>query len=159
MILLLFLLGLLTRVHGTRIRSNCLAMSTSNRPLIIGLNKYSHDASCCVVDASTGKILYAQAKERITRRKHDGGATGSLLSYALEYVGATLDDIAVVVSNNHHYRLHPFERRAPFAAALGYVQKDILDPMNLVPGAKHYELVSDCIPRLQMSQMPLSHIH
>ena len=56
------------------------------RRLIIGANKYSHDASICVLDANTGVILFTQAKERITGRKHDGGAVGELVDYALEYL-------------------------------------------------------------------------
>jgi len=46
--------------------------------LIIGLNKYSHDASCCIVNASSGKILFSQSKERVTGKKHDGGAVHSI---------------------------------------------------------------------------------
>ena len=38
-------------------------------PLVVGLNKYSHDASICVADAATGEPLLVWAKERLTRRK------------------------------------------------------------------------------------------
>lgn len=112
----------------------------SKRDLIVGLNKYSHDASCCIIEASTGKILFSQAKERVTRKKHDGGHTGDLVEYALEYLGASISDIAVVVSNNHHYRVLPFEKRLPFATALNYVSNDYLKESNLIPNAKHFEL-------------------
>lgn len=47
--------------------------------LIVGLNKYSHDASCAIINADSGQLLFAQAKERITGRKHDGGAVGMRL--------------------------------------------------------------------------------
>ena len=57
-----------------------MSMSTgvSNAALIVGLNKYSHDASCCIVDASSGEILFSQSKERVTGKKHDGGSVQSI---------------------------------------------------------------------------------
>jgi hypothetical protein len=108
--------------------------------LIVGLNKYSHDASCCIVDASSGKVLFTQAKERLTRSKHAGGGVGELVNYGLQAVGATVGDVATVVSNNHHFRVLPFERRLPFAHALGYTPMEYLDPSNLLPNAQHFEL-------------------
>ena len=108
--------------------------------LIVGLNKYSHDASCCIVDASTGKVLFTQAKERLTRSKHAGGGVGELVNYGLQAVGATVGDVATVVSNNHHFRVLPFERRLPFAHALGYTPMEYLDPSNLLSNAQHLEL-------------------
>jgi carbamoyltransferase len=117
-----------------------LQLSMKGGRLIVGLNKYSHDASCCIVDSSNGKVLFSLAKERITRRKHDGGDTGELIKYALEYLRADVKDIALVVSNNHHYRVRQFEKRAPFAAALGYVPQGYVDHYNLLPNAKHLEL-------------------
>jgi hypothetical protein len=119
---------------------NAVIKSVGEKKLILGLNKYSHDASACIVDSSNGKILFAQAKERISRKKHDGGSVGSLVQYALDYVGGTIDDIGLVVSNNHHYRVKPFEKRAPFAASLGYIPKNYLDATNLIPSAKHLEI-------------------
>ena len=112
----------------------------TGQKLILGLNKYSHDASICIVDASDGNILFAQAKERVSRKKHDGGSVGSLVQYALDYVGASIDDVSLVVSNNHHYRVLPFEKRAPFASSLGYIPKSYLDDSNLLPLARHMEL-------------------
>jgi carbamoyltransferase len=113
---------------------------TLNKPLIVGLNKYSHDAACCIVDSTSGKILFSQAKERITRNKHDGGAIGDLLRYGLESIDASVDDIATVVSNNHHHRVLPFERRLPFYKATKYTPDDYSDVMNLLPNAQHLEL-------------------
>ena len=110
------------------------------RPLIVGLNKYSHDASCCIMDSSTGKILFSQAKERISRIKHDGGAIGELLRYGLESIDASIDDIATVVSNNHHHRVLPFERRLPFYRVVNYTPEDYSDVMNILPNAQHLEL-------------------
>ena len=108
--------------------------------LIVGLNKYSHDASCCIVDGTNGKILFSQAKERITRSKHDGGGIGELLNYGLSSIGATVSDVATVVSNNHHHRVLPFERRLPFYDALKYTPGEYNDPSNLLPNAQHLEL-------------------
>jgi len=108
--------------------------------IVVGLNKYSHDASCCLIDAASGKILFSQAKERITRRKHDGGGVGGLLRYALKSVGASTDDIACVVSNNHHHRVLPFEKKIPYYSALNYVSPDYADADNLLLGKRHLEL-------------------
>ena len=89
--------------------------------LIIGVNKYSHDTSICIVDAFQQKILFSQAKERITGRKHDGGGISALIKYGLEYIQADMEDIHTVVSNNHHFRVRPFEARLPFALAMNNV--------------------------------------
>ena len=107
--------------------------------LIVGINKYSHDASCCVLN-SAGKILFAQAKERVTRRKHDGGAVGELISYALDAIGASVDDIKVVVSNNHHNRVLPYEKRLPWYTAMKYCPSSYIEQTNLIQNAKHFEL-------------------
>ena len=108
--------------------------------LIFGLNKYSHDASCCVVDSETGNILFSQAKERVTGRKHDGGSIGSLVRFALNSIGGRLQDVSHVVSNNHHFRVLPYEHRIPFYKALMYAPGDYDDSYNLLSHAKHYEL-------------------
>lgn len=54
--------------------------------LIVGLNKYSHDASCAIINADSGQLLFAQAKERITGRKHDGGAVGMRLHHTCNII-------------------------------------------------------------------------
>lgn len=109
--------------------------------LVIGVNKYSHDASCCIIDASNGKIIYAQAKERISGRKHDGGAINGLIYNGLNSVGAKLQDVKVVVSNNHHFRVAPYEKRVAFNHAMKYnVGEGHTDELNLLSSAKHYEL-------------------
>ena len=46
-----------------------------------------------VVDAIDKKILFSQAKERISGRKHDGGGIASLLKYGLDYIDADISDI------------------------------------------------------------------
>lgn len=124
-------------IHSQFKRPTSRSLSAS---LIVGVNKYSHDASICIVDSTSGAILFTQAKERITGRKHDGGAVGELVDYGLEYLKASRDDISAVVSNNHHFRVHPFEKRIPFASALNYIPNDYTHISNLLPHATHYEL-------------------
>ena len=108
--------------------------------LIVGLSKYSHDASCAILDASNGKLLFNQAKERVTSHKHEGGSTGELLDYAMEYLKADISDIEVVVSNNHIHRVIPYENRLPFYKSLNYITDDYITNSNLLKHAKHYEL-------------------
>jgi predicted NodU family carbamoyl transferase len=93
-----------------------------------------------LISEETGEILFAQAKERLSGRKHDGGGVADLVEYACEFIGAKPEDITTVVSNNHHYRVHPYERRLRFATALKYENPDNLRPSNLLSHAKHYEL-------------------
>ncbi len=108
--------------------------------LIVGLNKYSHDAAVCIIDGDNGEIVFAQAKERISGKKHDGGSCASIVEYGLRSIGASIEDVIIVVSNNHHYRVLPFERRLPFSNAINYTPNDYMSVNNLLPNAKHYEL-------------------
>jgi predicted NodU family carbamoyl transferase len=80
--------------------------------LVIGLNKYSHDATLCAADAKTGKVLFAISKERLTRRKHDAGNAASMVEACLDALNLNYDDdcIQKVVMNNHHHRILPLER-------------------------------------------------
>ena len=81
--------------------------------LVIGLNKYSHDTSLCAADAQTGQVLYAQAKERIGRRrrrqKHDAGNVAELVDTCLEALDLDLSHVDCVIANNHHHRILPLE--------------------------------------------------
>lgn len=108
--------------------------------LVLGLNKYSHDSAVCVLRYDDGTCLFAGEKERLTRSKHDGGDTGELVSHALESVGATLEDVRLVVSNNHHHRVAPFEKRIPWGVATGVYPDSYASPENLLPDATHAEL-------------------
>jgi predicted NodU family carbamoyl transferase len=136
----LLLLFFLTVISNIFIRCSSYSASSFPKGLILGLNKYSHDASCCLIDASNGEIIFSQAKERVSRKKHDGGGIGRLLRYALHSVDATTDDITCVVSNNHHHRVLPFEKRFPFYSTLNYIPAEYSDVDNLLPGKKHLEL-------------------
>ena len=62
----------------------------------------------CAADASTGRVLFASSKERITRRKHDGGNVASLVEHCLDALDMGVEDVAKVVMNNHHHRILPF---------------------------------------------------
>ncbi|CAM9169214.1 unnamed protein product [Pylaiella littoralis] len=108
--------------------------------LVIGLNKYSHDSSVCILSNRDGTCLFAGEKERLTRTKHDGGDTGSLVAHALESIGARLEDVRLVVSNNHHFRVAPFEKRIPWAVAQGACPESYASEENLLPTAAHAEL-------------------
>jgi phosphoribosyl-AMP cyclohydrolase len=77
--------------------------------LVLGLNKYSHDTALCAADANTGKVLFAMAKERLSRKKHDSGNVATLVEKCLECLDLDYDAITKVVMNNHHHRILPLE--------------------------------------------------
>ena len=81
-----------------------------NTEIILGLNKYSHDTTLCAADASTGKVLFAIAKERRTRKKHDSGNVATLVEECLDQLELDLDNVVKVVVNNHHHRVLPIEK-------------------------------------------------
>lgn len=114
--------------------------TTLQASLILGINKYSHDTCCSILDSQTGELLFSQAKERYSHQKHDGGDVSQLLRTALHSIGRHLDEVELVVVNNHHFRVLPFERRLPFAVPNHYVPKSYLNLYNLIPHAKHIEL-------------------
>jgi len=62
------------------------------------------------------------------------------MRYALETIGANKDDILSVVSNNHHFRVLPFEKRIPFYKSLKYIPSDYMDDFNLLAHVPHMEL-------------------
>ena len=77
--------------------------------LVLGLNKYSHDTTLCAANAKTGQVLFAMAKERLTRIKHDSGNVAALVEACCESLNLDLDAIEKVVMNNHHHRILPIE--------------------------------------------------
>ena len=59
---------------------------------------------------------------------------GDLITHALESVGGSLEDVCLVVQNNHHHRIGDFEARLPFAVAMQHYPDEYLEAENLLPG-------------------------
>ena len=55
----------------------------------------SHDGSAVLL--KDGSVCFAIEKERVTRKKHDGGNDTAAIQYCLDAEGITLDDITLVV--------------------------------------------------------------
>lgn len=72
-------------------------MSRSGRPTYVLGTGLSHDGSACLL--KDGQIAVAIEKERITRRKHDGGNDDDAIRYVLAAEGISLDDVELVVQN------------------------------------------------------------
>lgn len=98
--------------------------------MILGLNKYSQSTSCALVDGR-GETLFALARERLTRKKYDGGDVAELVASCLEQTGVTLNDIELVVENCHLFRIDEFEPRLPFTVGQHYYPASYLHPLNL----------------------------
>jgi carbamoyltransferase len=62
---------------------------------VLGINAYDHDASACLL--RDGEIVFAIAKERITREKHASGFYEEVVNYCLDAEGISLDDVDLVV--------------------------------------------------------------
>lgn len=92
--------------------SSPLAQDPSTK-LVLGINKYSHDTTLCAANAETGEVLFALSKERVTRKKHDGGNTADLVELCLDQLDLDIDSIVKVVMNNHHHRILPFIEANP----------------------------------------------
>jgi carbamoyltransferase len=109
------------------------------RDLILGLNQYTHSAAVCVLDAN-GKMLFCGEKERLTRKKHDGGDTADLVEHALTAVGAELSDVRMVCANNHLFRIDRFQDSVEWATALFQYRSSYTSDFNLLPGVERIEL-------------------
>lgn len=108
-------------------------------PLVLGLNQYTHSAAACLLD-SEGQVLGALSKERVTRRKHDGGDAAAVVEALLEATGRNLEEIGLVVANNHLFRIRPFEQHLNFACALHQQPPSALRDSNLFPAVAKHEL-------------------
>lgn len=96
--------------------SEFLARSTPSRiavpgdtPIVLGVNKYSHDVSVCAVHQDTGDVLFHLSKERLSRKKHDAGSASTIIDKCLESLELDLDNVKKIVVNNHHHRVLPLE--------------------------------------------------
>ena len=72
-------------------------MAMSEKPIYVLGTGLSHDGSACLL--KDGRIRVAIEKERLTRRKHDGGNDTEAISYCLEAAGITYNDLTLVVQN------------------------------------------------------------
>jgi carbamoyltransferase len=80
-----------------------------SKPVYVLGTGLSHDGSAVLL--KDGKICVGIEKERITRRKHDGGNDTAAIRYCLDAEGIGLDDIDLVVqtANFHIPEPHYFE--------------------------------------------------
>ena len=115
---------------------------------ILGLNKYSHDTTVSLFTQS-GHPVSILSKERISRKKHDGGSVASLTRKILANNDIQLSQISHVVSNNHHFRTTPYERSPSnlawseclhSASASDSDSDSVTSPYNLFPSATHIEV-------------------
>ena len=65
------------------------------RPVYVLGTGLSHNGSAVLL--RDGRVCVGIEKERITRRKHDGGNDSAAIAYCLEAEGIGLDDVALVV--------------------------------------------------------------
>lgn len=68
-----------------------------SRPVYILGTGVSHDSSTCLM--KDGRIVVAIEKERLTRKKHDGGNDSAAIAYCLEAAGIGYADLTLVVQN------------------------------------------------------------
>lgn len=80
-----------------------------SKPIYVLGTSTSHDGSSCLL--KDGKICAAIEKERITRKKHDGGNDRETIEYCLEKENIRLEDVDLIVQND----VEPeFEKYRPF---------------------------------------------
>jgi carbamoyltransferase len=66
-----------------------------NKPIYVLGTGLSHDGSTCLL--KDGKIIVAIEKERLSRRKHDGGNDSLTVQYCLDQAGISIEDLSLVV--------------------------------------------------------------
>jgi len=88
-----------------------------SKPVYVLGTGLSHNGSAALL--RDGSICVAIEKERITRRKHDGGNDSAAIAYCLEAEGITLADVSLVVqtANFEVPERERFKGLRPFAAA------------------------------------------
>jgi len=89
----------------------------NNHSYILGLNAYDHDVSACLL--RDGEIAVAISKERITRKKHDGGFFQEVIDYCLSAEGISLDDVELVVRNCYVLPVEDLEERLMYQGDMG----------------------------------------
>ena len=73
----------------------------------------------------------SRTKHSLTQLQTD---VADLVAHALDTLGASVDDVELVVQNNHHYRIAPYEARLPFSQGVGYSPASHRAGLNLLPG-------------------------
>lgn len=68
-----------------------------SKPVYVLGTGLSHDGSSCLL--KDGQIRFAIEKERITRKKHDGGNDSAAIAYLLQAEGIGFSDLSLVVQN------------------------------------------------------------
>lgn len=71
----------------------------TTKPIYILGTSTSHDGSACLL--KDGEIVVAIEKERITRKKHDGGNDRLAIQYCLDAERISLNDITLTVQNDN----------------------------------------------------------
>ncbi len=107
--------------------------------LVLGLNQYTHSAAACLLDEE-GRLLAMQQKERLSRKKHDGGDVAELVEQLLAEAGARPRDLAMVAASNHLFRIDRFHETVAWETALYHHPETYVSPFNLLPGAPRLEL-------------------
>ena len=107
--------------------------------LVLGLNQYTHSAAACLLDEA-GQPLVLLQKERLTRKKHDGGDVAELVAQVLAIAGARPRDLALVAANNHLFRIDRFHETVAWETALYHHPESYVSPFNLLPGVPRLEL-------------------
>jgi carbamoyltransferase len=71
--------------------------AVSAKPIYVLGTGLSHDGSSCLL--KDGEIRFAIEKERVTRKKHDGGNDSAAVQYLLDAEGIAISDVALIVQN------------------------------------------------------------
>ena len=69
------------------------------KPIYVLGTGLSHDGSACLL--KDGRVCVAIEKERVTRKKHDGGNDSVAIQYLLDAENIRISDVALVVQNTY----------------------------------------------------------
>jgi carbamoyltransferase len=101
-----------------------------NHTYVLGINAYDHDVSACLL--RDGEIAFAINKERLTRKKHDGGFYQKVVDYCLAAEGISLDDIDLVVRNCYVLPVDDLELRI-----MSQYLPEVLDDQERIQAKRH----------------------
>jgi len=109
--------------------------------IILGITAFQHDSAACVL--VDGKLVAAAEEERFTRKKHDGGFPYGAISYCLDEIGASINDVAWVAFCinpwlNLHRKLFHLARYFPRTLAFCRDQADYSSGIPSMMVAKQY---------------------